>query len=326
MDQPLEPSSSSSGREFVDRPQSLDELRKRQKFVAPFKVTPDVKLVDVLTDYSFERKEPCGLSNCSQWHYDGYLVVTSSGAETNIGNKCGKNAFGIEFKSARARFKRDEDRRVTLGRAMELQSEAPRVKEKLSELANRTHGVRWLYSLRDAVRSILGRQGYDHLKYRAARSDYAVIRVKEVPNKDAVTSPRGARSKQPFKYVNEHLGTLAPLDWVIWDFPGQLFKGVKDEFQLFAELSPSQMELRELKKRLKRFDGWEQRLKDAESVLSQALRFLTPENLKVVDLAMLELRKGNSGPQSNSLVEWSKSDEYKRLLMGAFKEGQTLTG
>jgi hypothetical protein len=61
-------------------------------------------------------------------------------------------------------------------------------------------------------------------------------------------------------------------------------------------------------------------------VLSQALRFFTPENLKVVDLAMLELRKGNSGPQSNSLVEWSKSDEYKRLLMGAFKEGQTLTG
>jgi hypothetical protein len=323
LDQPLEPSSSSSGRDFVDRPKSLDELRQRPKFVAPFKVTPDVKLVDVLTDYSFERKEPCGLSSCSQWHYDGYLVVTSSGAETNIGNTCGKNAFGIEFKSARARFKRDEDRRVTLGRAMELQSEAPRVKEKISELANRTHGVRWLYSLREAVRSNLGRQGYDHVKYRAARNDYAVIRVKEVPNKDASTSPRGAR-KQPFKYVNEHLGTLAPLDWVIWDFPEQLFKAVKDEFGLFAELSPSDMELRELKKRLKRFDGWEQRIKDAESVLSQALRFLTPENLKVVDLALSELRKGNSGPQSKSLVEWSESDEYKRLLMGAFKEGQTL--
>lgn len=326
MEQLPEPSSSFSGREFVDRPQSLVELRQRPKFVAPFKVTPDVKLVDVLTDYSFERKEPCGLSSCSQWHYDGYLVVTSSGAETNIGNKCGKNAFGIEFKSARARFKRDEDRRLTLGRAMELQSEAPRVKEKITELANRPHGVRWLYSLRDAVRSSLGRQGYDHLKYRAARSDYAVIRVKEVPNKDATASPRGARSKQPFRYENESLGTLVPLDWVIWDFPGQLFKGLKDEFQFFAELSPSEMELRELKKRLKRLDGWEQRYKDAESVLSQALRFLTLENLKVVDLAMLELRKGNSGPQSTSLVEWSRSDEYKRLLIGAFKEGQMLTG
>lgn len=326
MEQSLEPSSSSSGREFVDRPQSLDELRQRPRFVTPFKVTPDIKLVDVLTDYSFERKEPCGLSNCSQWHYDGYLVVTSSGAETNIGNKCGKNAFGIEFRSARARFRRDEDRRVTLGRAFELQSEAPRVKEKLSELSNRTHGVRWIYSLRDAVRSVLGRQGYDHLKNRSFRGEYAVTRVKEVPNKDVETFTRGPRGKQPFKYENEHLGTIAPLDWVTWDFPEQLFKGLKDEFQSFAELSPSEMDLREVKKRLKKFDGWEQRIKDAESVLSQGLRFLTPENLKVVDLAMLEQRKGNSSTQSNSLVEWSKSDEYRRLLMGAFKEGQTLAG
>ncbi|HFO5554069.1 TPA: hypothetical protein ACHJ8C_004312, partial [Escherichia coli] len=27
----------------------------------------------------------------------GYIVKTSSGIETNIGNKCGKNEFGVEF-------------------------------------------------------------------------------------------------------------------------------------------------------------------------------------------------------------------------------------
>lgn len=327
MDQPVEPTSS-SGLAFVDRPQSLDDLRKRPNFIAPLSVTPGVKLIDVLTQYSFEKKEPCGLSNCNQWHYYGFLVVTSSGAETNIGHKCGKREFGIDFTLAKARQRRDEDRRVTLGRALEVQSEAPRIKQKIQELANRTHGVRWLYSLRDAVRGVVARQGYDHLKWRAARGDYAVVRVKEIPVADSGNSPRGgrgSRGRQQFKYVNEKLGTLAPMDWTQWDFPGLLFKGVRDEFLLFAEFSPSQMDLKDLKKRLKQLDGWEQRINDAEAMLSQALRFLTPANLRIVDLAVQELRQGGGTP-AKSLVEWSKSDEYKSLLLGSFKEGQTLAG
>jgi hypothetical protein len=313
-------------REFVERPKSLEELRQRPRFVHPLKVTPEVKLVDVLTMYSFEKKEPCGLSNCSQWHYDGYLVITSTGAETNIGNKCGRNAFGIEFKSARARYKRDEDRRVTVGRALELQAEAPRVKQRISELANRAYGVRWIYTLREAVRAAMGRQGFDHLKWRAARGDYAVTHVKEVPRKDSDSGTSGkARSKgqTQYHYITERLGTLAPMDWLEWDFNAHLFKGVRDNFAVFGELAPTGMETRKIKEYLKKVEGWEQELRAAEFLLTQALRFLAPENLQVVDLAIKELRS-NSGTNAKSLVDWSKTAEYGKLLAGTFRDGQPI--
>lgn len=61
------------------------------------------------------------------------------------------------------------------------------------------------------------------------------------------------------------------------------------------------------------------------AMLSQALRFLTPDNLRIVDRAVQELRQGGGTP-AKSLVERSKSDEYKRLLLGSFKEGHTLAG
>jgi hypothetical protein len=144
LNQPIEPIPTPTpppAREYVERPKSLDDLRKRKKFVAPFKVSPETKLVDILTPYSWETMEPCGLSTCKKKHFDGYLVITSNGSETNIGHRCGQIAFGIDFKNATDRFARDEDRRKTLARALELQSLAPQVKKQILDLANRDYGV-----------------------------------------------------------------------------------------------------------------------------------------------------------------------------------------
>jgi hypothetical protein len=320
LNQPIEPVPTPTPvpvREFVERPKSLAELKLRPNFVTPFKVTPETKLVDVIVPYSWETLEHCGLSTCKKKHFDGYLVITSGGAETNIGHKCGKNAFGIDFKNATDRYARDEDRRRTVERALELQSKAPQVKKQILDLANRDYGVRWVYSLKTAVKGVIGRQGFDHLNWRATRGDYAIIESKLVP-RDEDEEP-GSRRQGPL-YSNETVGQLAPMEWLQWDFLARLFKdGVKDKFLFFAELAPAQMETKALKAKLKEMDGWEEQLKTAETMLMQAVRFLDPQNLRMVDLA-LKLQKRSAG----SLSEWAASKEYSSLAQGKHHDGQTL--
>lgn len=72
---------------------SWNDILNRPNFVTSF--DPQGKeLVDVIGTYSFKDKLNCCLTNCNQPHNHGYLVLTSTGEETYIGNKCGKNVFG----------------------------------------------------------------------------------------------------------------------------------------------------------------------------------------------------------------------------------------
>jgi hypothetical protein len=325
LDEPTEPVPTPTPppvREYIEPPRSIEDLRRRKNFVAPFKVTPDIKLIDFLTPYSFEKLAPCGLSDCSTKHFYGYLVITSSGAETNIGHVCGEKAFGIDYKHARARFARDEDRRVTIGRVLDLQGQAPKIKEQIHELSNRQYGVRWVYNLRDAIKGIVGRQAFEHLKLRSVRREYAVIRSRKLLAEEKDSMGRIGGGKHP-RYVNETLGQLAPMEWMQWDFPGALFRDVKDKFMLIALLKPHDMDTKELKRRVKDIENWEQNIREAETMLAQAVRFLDRDNLKLVDLALREQRIG--GHQVKSLEDWYASEEYSKLLDGTFREGQTLS-
>ena len=60
------------------------------------------KLSAILGQYAFSAQIRCGLSNCHTPHHRGYLVVTQSGRETNIGKDCGKTYFGVDFEALAA--------------------------------------------------------------------------------------------------------------------------------------------------------------------------------------------------------------------------------
>jgi hypothetical protein len=304
---------------------TIEDLRSRPLFKAP--VDPKQhKLIEVLTQYSFAKLAPCGLSTCKQWHLHGFLVRTSGGAETNIGHVCGKREFGEDFVLASAKYRRDEERRVVLNRVNELQSEASRIIQQVHGLTSQSFGVRWLFSVRDAVRARVGGPAFEHLKLRSVRQEYTVTRVKELSEAEIrVAMDRTGRKREQVRYLNESLGQLAPMEWTRWDFPGQLLAGVRDEFRLLATLVTSQMDTKVLKKNLKRLEGWELRIREAETILTQAVRFLEQGNLRIVDLAIAEFHKAARSPHpSPSLSAWASSQEYASLLQGGFREGQAL--
>ncbi|ECV6093068.1 hypothetical protein DIK19_12480 [Salmonella enterica] len=71
-------------------------ITSRPNFVAKI-AKGDHQLEEIIGYYKFKEEIHCGLTGCNQPHQMGYIVKTSSGIETNIGNKCGKNEFGVEF-------------------------------------------------------------------------------------------------------------------------------------------------------------------------------------------------------------------------------------
>ncbi|EDF5174988.1 hypothetical protein G6096_004289, partial [Salmonella enterica] len=71
-------------------------ITSRPNFVAKI-AKGDHQFEEIIGYYKFKEEIHCGLTGCNQPHQMGYIVKTSSGIETNIGNKCGKNEFGVEF-------------------------------------------------------------------------------------------------------------------------------------------------------------------------------------------------------------------------------------
>lgn len=55
------------------------------------------ELDQVIGNYLFKDRIPCGLSTCHEPHGKGYIASTKSGLIPNVGSICGKNHFGVEF-------------------------------------------------------------------------------------------------------------------------------------------------------------------------------------------------------------------------------------
>lgn len=82
-----------NGSEKID---DWELITSRPNFVAKI-AKGDHQFEEIIGYYKFKEEIHCGLTGCNQPHQMGYIVKTSRGIETNIGNKCGKNEFGVEF-------------------------------------------------------------------------------------------------------------------------------------------------------------------------------------------------------------------------------------
>lgn len=63
------------------------------------------RLEEMLDGYDFTKEDeyPCGIKGCATKHQHGYLVRTTDGILTNIGNRCGKKYLDLDF----SRVKKD---------------------------------------------------------------------------------------------------------------------------------------------------------------------------------------------------------------------------
>lgn len=64
-------------------------------------------VVEMLDGYEFSKEDeyPCGIKGCATKHQLGYLIKTSDGIYTNIGNRCGKKYLDLDFDRVKKEYK-----------------------------------------------------------------------------------------------------------------------------------------------------------------------------------------------------------------------------
>jgi hypothetical protein len=311
-------SAPSTSGEHIASPTSFDQLQQRPRFEAS--VDPKQhRLTEVLTDYTFEKEVPCGLSTCKQGHLKGFLVCTQSGVETNIGHVCGKRHFGEDFDVASARFSRSKEYRDAMERVQVLKEQAPAVIGQVQALIGAAYGIRWVYALREALRERVGHEAYDHLQTRAYRDEYEVTRVEELSEDEIrrIMRERGVR-REKVQYRTEPVGRLSPMGWLLWDFRSELFNSVTEPFAAIRDLDPTGRDAKALQRLLRPLAGWESRIHMSQQHLDDARRFLNPDNFSLADVAIDEFYKSTRGPREyRTLTEWRTSAAFAGLAAGS---------
>ncbi|HCR3021394.1 TPA: hypothetical protein ON323_004995 [Serratia marcescens] len=93
-----------------------DDVAKRANFVNKLS-NAEHKLSHIFGYYELKEEIHCALTSCNQPHGKGYLVTTESGLETNIGHRCGKKIFGVDFENHANefdRFRENEERKLII--------------------------------------------------------------------------------------------------------------------------------------------------------------------------------------------------------------------
>lgn len=103
------------------------------------------KLSSIIGQYAFSAQIRCGLSNCKTPHNRGYLVVTQSGRETNIGKDCGKRYFGVEFENLATTFDRDLREKLARENVGNFLLRLDDVQHRLDDMLTGEHGGYWVY-------------------------------------------------------------------------------------------------------------------------------------------------------------------------------------
>lgn len=120
---------------------TVEELRERPLYRESLSFGDGTReLLDILGDYSFPElnKIPCGIQECRTPHMKGFLVITTDGLETNIGNVCGKKHLGVNFQVKRTAFRQKQVEIRNVEQIVEVKQQLERLQPSLDNLELRS--------------------------------------------------------------------------------------------------------------------------------------------------------------------------------------------
>lgn len=185
---------------------SWDEVYETPGFVRALD-PKTVTLRAIIGVYSFRSRQPCGLKSCKQPHGNGYLVTTTDGQITNLGNVCGRSAFSVDFLSLKKIFDRDLQSRERRERLETIQSRAPALLSRISSLRD---------NVRPAYKAIASLRGggvpepiCDTVRAMMRSGDGAIVRNRKGNNleREMALAAGAAKPGMPY-YVSEIIGRL----------------------------------------------------------------------------------------------------------------------
>lgn len=272
-----------SEKELV-RIESWDDVESRPGFVTDVDPTL-VELESIIGSYVFLEDQQCGLSNCHQPHKRGYLVSIKGGHETNIGNVCGKNNFGVDFETLRRRF--DRDVRIKTHREI-LEAYKSRLQEyedHLESLLNEHHGAiwinKWLTNIRTRGRGFPEPAQAELVRMiRDGNPALTIERRATEREIDALEAAEGRELPRPH-FIASEVGTLNGFACLgeAGDLRSLLVLDVKAGLSRLQQLSVENASEHQLAMEVRWVGELDSKLERANALVEAGRRFLTKQNL-----------------------------------------------
>ncbi len=299
---------------LVERPRAYEDLTLRGAFVALLDHEQH-KLKAVLTDYHFTQQVPCGLKGCRQPHNHGFLVITDSGAETNVGKDCGRTYFGDEvFSTAFSAYEAKRQRADLIARMRGLQAEAEAIAARAKDPVFRAFGGKWVKKVQAALEKLLGSGLMQSLSNAQLRGELTVTSAIERSDDEIreAMALNPSLTRERARYDTVSIGILEPMPWIDYDFTGKLLRPFVDDLRLLLTIDPDKASTPILRKKLKPFERLDAEITGAEEACAAAVRFLSERNLQLVCLWVPEHFRG----RADALRQWINSRDHQDLLSG----------
>jgi hypothetical protein len=259
---------------------SPDEIYSRPDYQADIDPATS-KPEKIISGYQFPEPIACGLKNCRQPHKQGYLVLTTSGVETNMGWVCGVKHFGVDFHMMRKTF----DRAVSMHRyKLRLQEVLGNAEDTLSrwnDLVSEAHGLQWLRRGIRCFSTNYPASVVTTVRERSRRGDALVSvereRTKQELDAAEVASPGVSRER--LRYIAQPVGQLQGLSIFEKDIRAHEAYKIEDGLQELRGLDLESLSYRKLGDLYRWANTIEDSLLDVELLLEEGQKFFQAENL-----------------------------------------------
>ena len=262
--------------------QSWEEIIERPGYVSDLDSKKE-KLKEIIGNYSFKEKVRCGLSNCHTPHNNGYLVVTESGHETNIGKDCGGKYFGVDFQNQRKLFDNLVQDTNNRERLWSLNFQLDDILQKIEDIDNKAFGAKWAYSKVKDFNRILPSMVKDKL-YRMIKERNADVSVdfemseREIKDMEAIQNIKLPRPQYRSEVVTrlDGLAALYPEN----DIRELLVNHLKRELAAFKDLDIENLNSTDLKRWAKWSSTVEDSFEQIDISLNAHRSLLTKNNIR----------------------------------------------
>ena len=243
------------------------------------------ELKAIIGRYAFRDKLRCGLSSCHTPHNRGYIVVTKSGLETNIGKDCGKTHFGVDFNDMSRQFERDVTEKENRETLWSFHFRLDELVQTIEGIRKGYRGADWLYKRsrplvelnRGCPAAVVRRVG-DMIK--TGSTLVVVPREATKAEIDAEEARTGRRVPRPY-YIDEPVGQVGHLDALYRenDVREILVLDLETRCKELSDLDIDTMAYEQLSKWVRWTGRVEERLQRVQSAVESGRELLTKRNL-----------------------------------------------
>ena len=282
---------SEDGKSLVDI-KSWDDITGRPGYTQTINPS-EVKLKQIIARYNISPKQACGISSCGTAHNMGFLVVCEGGIETNIGHRCGKKIFGVEFQALEKSFTRDTNAQRYRENIATYKNQIADDEKRILFLWEGESQGEWCFNkVHQYATTAFEERTSNALLERAKRKD---SQIKKSVSLSATEKQATGGSGRFAHFRDEIVGVISGLS-ALTDYKKLktiLTVRLGEELQEFKALDEDTLSYRDLR----RWNNWVnmvgKKMREAQEIIQECQRFVVPSNIKFIrDNKRLLVREG----------------------------------